>query len=99
MNPNAMMKQIQNLQKEVMKEQDKINNTIFTGENSLVKVEVKGTKELVSVTIDNEAGLDMEDLEALQDMIVLAVNDAMKKIDKETENKLGKYTSGIPGLF
>jgi DNA-binding YbaB/EbfC family protein len=99
MNPNAMMKQIQNLQKEVMKEQDKINNTIFTGESSLVKVEVKGTKELVSVTINNEAGLDMDDLEALQDMIVLAVNDAMKKIDKETENKLGKYTSGISGLF
>ena len=99
MNPNAMMKQIQNLQKEVMKEQDKINNTTFTGESSLVKVEVKGTKELVSVNIDREAGLDIDDLEALEDMIVLAVNDAMKKIDKETENKLGKYTSGIPGLF
>ncbi len=99
MNPNAMMKQIQNLQKEVMKEQDKINNTIFTGESSLVKVEVKGTKELISVKIDREAGLDLDDLEAIEDMVVLAVNDAMKKIDKETENKLGKYTSGIPGLF
>ena len=99
MNPNAMMKQFQNLQKEVMREQDKINNTVFTGESSLVKVEVKGTKELVSVNIDREAGLDVDDLEALEDMIVLAVNDAMKKIDKETENKLGKYTSGIPGLF
>ena len=99
MNPNAMMKQIQNLQKEVMKEQDKINNTIFTGESSLVKVEVKGTKELVSVKIDRETQVDSDDLEALEDMIVLAVNNAMKKIDKETENKLGKYTSGIPGLF
>jgi DNA-binding YbaB/EbfC family protein len=93
------MKQIQNLQKEVMKEQDKINNTVFTGESSLVKVEVMGTKELVSVSIDREAGLDTDDLEALEDMIVLAVNDAMKKIDKETENKLGKYTNGLPGLF
>lgn len=99
MNPNAMMKQIQNLQKEVMKEQEKINNTIFTGESSLVKVEVKGTKELVSVKIDRETQVDSDDLEALEDMIVLAVNNAMKKIDKETENKLGKYTSGIPGLF
>lgn len=99
MNPNAMMKQIQNLQKEVMKEQEKINNTIFTGESSLVKVEVKGTKELVSVKIDRETQVDSDDLEALEDMIVLAVNNAIKKIDKETENKLGKYTSGIPGLF
>ena len=99
MNPNAMMKQIQNLQKEVMKEQEKINNTIFIGESSLVKVEVKGTKELVSVKIDRETQVDSDDLEALEDMIVLAVNNAMKKIDKETENKLGKYTSGIPGLF
>ncbi|MBR4261949.1 MAG: YbaB/EbfC family nucleoid-associated protein [Bacilli bacterium] len=99
MNPNAMMKQFQNLQKEVMREQEKINNTVFTGESSLVKVEVKGTKELKSVKIDREAGIDLDDLEAVEDMIVLAVNDAMKKIDKETENKLGKYTSGIPGLF
>jgi len=99
MNPNAMMKQIQNLQKEVMKEQDKINNTVFIGESSLVKVEVKGTKELISVKINEDADLEKDDLEALEDMIVLAVNDAMKKIDKETENKLGKYTSGIPGLF
>ncbi len=99
MNPNAMMKQLQNIQKEVMKEQEKINNSVFTGESSLVKVEVKGTKELVSVKIDRESGLDLDDLDALEDMIVLATNDAMKKIDKETENKLGKYTSGIPGFF
>ena len=65
----------------------------------MVKVEVKGTKELVSVKIDRETQVDSDDLEALEDMIVLAVNNAMKKIDKETENKLGKYTSGIPGLF
>ena len=35
----------------------------------------------------------------LQDMIVVAINDAMNKIDKETENKMGKYTQGMPGLF
>ena len=99
MNKNKMMKQNKNLKKEVMKEQEKINNTIFIGESSLVKVEVKGTKELVSVKIDRETQVDSDDLEALEDMIVLAVNNAMKKIDKETENKLGKYTSGIPGLF
>ena len=35
----------------------------------------------------------------LQDILVVAINDAMKKIDKETEEKLGKYTQGMPGLF
>ena len=35
----------------------------------------------------------------LQDMIVVAINDAMSKIDKETENKMGKFTQGMPGLF
>ena len=43
--------------------------------------------------------MDADDLEALQDMIMLAVNDAMKKVDKMTNDKMGKFANGMPGLF
>ena len=46
-----------------------------------------------------EKDLSSDDIEMLQDMIVVAINDAMNKIDNETENKMGKYTQGMPGLF
>ena len=99
MNPNALMKQVQNLQKEMLKEQDKINNTIFEGESSLFKVKINGKKELIEIKIENEGTLDADDIDALEDMIIIAVNNAMKKVDQETEKKMGKYTNGIPGLF
>ena len=41
----------------------------------------------------------INDIELLQDMLVVAVNDAMKNVDAETEKQMGKYTKGMPGLF
>lgn len=98
MNIQAMMRQAQKLQKGMMEEKEKINKQTFTGTSSFVTVEVNGNKELLKVTIDNEE-LGKDDIEMLQDMIVIAINDAMKKVDKETEEKMGKYTQGMPGLF
>ncbi len=97
MNMQAMLKQAQALQKDMLKVKDEIESTDFTGESSFVKVIVKGSKELVSVEI-NADSLDRDDIEALQDMIVVAINDAHKKIDDMTEKKMGKF-SNIPGLF
>ena len=97
MNIQAMAKQVQSLQKEMLKIKDEIDNKNFTGENSFVKVTMKGSKDLVSVKIDAES-LDSDDIEALQDMIVVAVNQANKKIDAEMEEKMGKF-GNIPGLF
>ena len=98
MNIQAMMKQAQKLQKDMMEAKAEIDSKIYEGKSSLVTVQVKGTKEISKVTI-NADNLDKEDIEMLQDMIVVAVNDANKKIDEETEEKLGKYTKGMPGLF
>lgn len=98
MNIQAMMKQAKQLQKDMMDEKNKIDNTIFTGKSSVVEVEVKGTKEITSVKINSES-FEKDEIEMLEDMIVVAVNDAMKKIDKETEEKMSKYTQGMPGLF
>ena len=97
MNMQAMLRQAQQMQKDMLKAKDEIDNTEFTGESSFVKVTVKGTKEVVSVNIDAES-LDSDDIEALQDMIVVAINQANKKVDDMTEKKMGKF-GNVPGLF
>lgn len=96
MNMQAMLRQAQQMQKQMMAEQEKINNTTFIGENGLVKVTLKGTKRIEKVDIKKEDDFSSDDLEMLEDMIMVAVNDALGQIDKETEEKLGKYTRGLP---
>lgn len=99
MNMQAILKQAQNLQKDMMKEQEKINASTFEGASSLVTVKVNGRKEVLEINIDKSSSLDAEDIEALEDMIMIAMNDAMKKVDKMTEEKMGKFANGMPGLF
>lgn len=98
MNIQAMMKQAQKMQNDMMKEKAIIDETIYEGKSSLVSIKMKGTKELVEVKIDADS-LEKEDIEMLEDMIVVAINEANKQIDKDTEQKMGKYTQGMPGLF
>jgi DNA-binding YbaB/EbfC family protein len=98
MNMQAMLKQAQKMQNDMMKEKAVIDETIYEGKSSLVSVKMKGTKELVEVKIDADT-LEKDDIEMLQDMIVVAVNEANKQIDKDTEQKMGKFTQGMPGLF
>lgn len=98
MNMQAMLKQAQALQKDMMKVKDEIDSTEFIGESSLVKVTLKGTREAVKVEINSEDSLEKDDIEVLEDMLVVAINDANKKIDEMTEKKMGKF-GNIPGLF
>ncbi len=98
MNMQEMLRQAKKLQNEMMNEKNQIDETIYEGKSSIVSVKMKGTKELIEVKIEAEE-LTKDDIETLQDMIVVAVNDASKKIDQETSQKLGKYTQGMPGLF
>ena len=97
MNMQAMLRQAQQMQKDMLKAKEEIDNTEFTGESSFVKVTLKGDKTVKQVEIDAES-LDKDDIEALEDMILVAVNDAQKKIDAETQKKMGKF-GNIPGLF
>ena len=97
MNMQAMLRQAQQMQKEMLKAKEEIDNTEFEGESSFVKVTLKGDKTVKQVEITAES-LDKEDIEALEDMFVVAVNEANKKIDDMTEKKLGKF-GNIPGLF
>lgn len=95
MNIQALMKQAQSLQKDMVKAKEEIDNMTFEGESSFVKVEVKGTKEVVKVTIQDEISND--DKEMLEDMLVVALNQAFSKVDKTTEQKMGKFSSMLPG--
>ena len=97
MNMQAMLRQAQQMQKDMLKVKEEIDNTEYTGESSFVRVTLKGTKKIEKVEIDSES-LDKDDIEALEDMLVVAINDAQKKIDTDTEKKMGKF-GNIPGLF
>lgn len=98
MNMQAILKQAQNMQKDMLKIKEEIDNTVFVGENNSVKVEVLGTKVVKSVKIDFNSEIEVDEIEMLEDMIMLAINSAMKQIDEVTEKKMGKF-SNIPGLF
>ena len=99
MNMQALMREAQKMQKELQKAQSELENAIYEGNSSMVFVKMNGKKELISVEIKTEEGFEKEDLELLQDMILVAVNDAAKKADKDKEKKLGKYGQGLSGLF
>lgn len=98
MNMQAMLKQAQKLQKDMLATQEKINEMEFEGKSSIVTVKMNGKKEVKEISIDAES-LDKDEIEMLQDMILVAMNDAMEKVNKETESKMGAYTQGMPGLF
>lgn len=98
MNIQAMMKQAQALQRDMFNIKKEIDAKSFIGESSLVKVTVKGTKEVSKVVINDKENINADDLEMLEDMMVVALNDAFKKVDEEIEKKMGKFAN-IPGLF
>ena len=98
MNMQAMLKQAQKMQNDVLKAQEEINKMEFEGKSSLVTIIINGKGEVIDTKIDAQA-IDKDEIELLQDMIVVAFNDAKKKLDKTTEQKLGPYTKGVPGLF
>lgn len=98
MNIQAMMKQAQALQRDMLKVKEEIDATEFVGESSLVKVTVLGSKKVTKVEIQDKNNLGADDLEILEDMIMVALNDAFSKVDAETERKMGKF-GNIPGLF
>ena len=75
----------------------KIDEKKFTSTQGFLTIEMKGNKEVTSVKIDKE-NLDKGDIEMLEDLISLAVNDNVKKIEKETESKMGKF-GGLSGLM
>ena len=100
MNQQAMMR-LKKMQKQMMDAQKQLEETVFTGTagGGMVTVEVKGTHEVLKVTIDPDALESKEDIEMIQDSIVAALNDANKKIESESQKLLGGFGGGLGGLF
>jgi len=99
MNMQALMKQAQAMQNDIKKIQNEIANSSFEGISSFVKVVVNGKKEVVSINFNDNYSDIVNDKEMLEDMVLLAVNDAMNKVDKTTEQKMGKYSNLMSGLM
>ncbi|MCI5807037.1 MAG: YbaB/EbfC family nucleoid-associated protein [Candidatus Faecenecus gallistercoris] len=99
MNLQAIMKQAQAMQKDITKAKKEIDEMKFTVTQSFVTVTLRGDRTVEKVEIDSDAELGKDDIEMLQDMIVVAINQAMKEIDKVTEQKLGKYSNAMQGLL
>lgn len=99
MNIQSLMREAQKVQKELQKTQKELENTIYEGTSSLIHVKMNGKKELVSVKINIEDSIEKEDVELLQDMIMVAVNDGIRKVDKDKEKKMSKYGQGLSGLL
>ena len=96
--PRKMMKQLQQAQERIQSEIAALVVEASSG-GGMVKVEVDGQKQLLSLTIDPEV-VSKDDVEMLQDLVVAAVNDASRKVDEAIQEKVGGLAGGmkIPGL-
>ena len=95
MNMN-MIKQAQKMQQDMLKMQEELAAKTYTAAagGGVVTAEVNGQHQLVSVTIDPEA-VDPEDVEMLQDMVVAAVNEAMRAAEADAANSMRSITGGL----
>ena len=102
MNQAAMMKQAQKMQQEMLRMQQEMENKTYTAAagGGMVKAVVNGKHELLELTINPEA-VDSDDVEMLQDMVIAAVNEAMRTADTDSANNMSRLTGGLNlgGLF
>ena len=91
-----MIKQAQKMQENMQKMQAELEAKEYSAQagGGVVSATVTGKRELVSLTIDPEA-VDPEDVEMLQDMVIAAVNEAMRKAQAESAATMGKLTGGL----
>lgn len=101
-NMQGMMKQMQKMQKKMVEAQEKLGDERLEGAagGGMVKVIVSGSKEVVDVIIDPSV-VDPEDVEILQDLVIIATNEAMKKAEELSNSTMGQFTKGLnlPGMF
>ena len=97
MNIKQLMKQAQQMQEQMQTKMQSMRVEGTSG-GGMVKVEMSGNKELLTVTIDKEA-VDPNDVDMLQDLVKAAVNEAARKVDEAMQSSLGAMTGGMPGMF
>lgn len=101
-NMNSMMKKVQKMQQEMARTQQEIEEKEFssTAGGGVIEAVVNGKKEVLKIKIDEDV-VDPEDTEMLEDLVVAAINDALKKADEYSQKEMGKLTGNIniPGLM
>ena len=102
MNQAAMMKQAQKMQQEMLRMQEEMENKTFsaTTGGGMVTATVNGKHEVLDLKINPEA-VDPDDVEMLQDMVMAAVNEAMRTADTDAANNMSRLTGGLNlgGMF
>ena len=101
-NMSNMIKQAQKMQQDMLRMQEELEVAEFEAASGggAVTVKATGKKEITEIKINPEV-VDADDIEMLEDLILVAVNDVMKKVDNANQERLGRLTGGmnIPGLF
>ncbi len=102
MNQGAMMRQVQKMQQDMLRMQEELENKTYsaTSGGGMVTATVNGKHEVVSLEINPEA-VDPDDVEMLQDMVIAAVNEALRAADSDSASNMSKLTGGLNlgGLF
>ena len=102
MNQAAMMKQAQKMQQDMLRMQEEMENKNYSASSGggMVKATVNGKHQVVAIEIKPEA-VDPDDADMLQDMIIAAVNEAMRSADEDAQNSMARLTGGfnLGGMF
>ena len=98
-NMNNLMKQAQRMQRQMEEKTKELEEKQYTATagGGVVKVVVSGKKEVVSVHLEEEV-VDPDDVEMLEDLIVAATNEALRKMEEDSQEKMGKVTGGLGGM-
>ena len=98
-NMNNLMKQAQKMQRQMEETTKELEEKQYeaTAGGGVVKVVVSGKKEVVSIKLEEEV-VDKDDIEMLEDLIIAATNEALRKIEEESSNSMSKITGGLGGL-
>ncbi|MCD8120123.1 MAG: YbaB/EbfC family nucleoid-associated protein [Lachnospiraceae bacterium] len=98
-NMNGLMKQAQRMQQKVAEAQAEIEALEVSAASGggAVKVTVSGKKEIVKLELAEEV-VDPEDIEMLQDLVIAAVNEALRQVDEISQEKMNRATGGMGGM-
>ena len=99
---NALMRQAQKMQEDMKAKQAELEAAEYTGSaaGEMVTVKMNGKHEVLSITINPEA-VDPDDVEMLEDLLIVAINEAIEKASKNADDEMSALTGGmnLPGMF
>lgn len=98
MNMQNLIMQAKKMQKDLEKSQKELESKIYDGESQLVKVKISGGNRIISIDVNIDE-ITLDDKELLEDMILVAVNNAIDKMEADKESKFGKYGQMFNGLM